>query len=126
MKVTDHIKQAKGKTLFSFEIVPPQKGQNIQELYDNINPLMEFKPPFIDVTTSREEHLYISKEKWTFGAKNYADAAGNGWHLRVFKIQIQCGCDSARVVWRIYEGRNGIFVGGLSLFGPGQCDGFAW
>ncbi|MDP3946547.1 MAG: methylenetetrahydrofolate reductase [NAD(P)H] [Lutibacter sp.] len=62
MKVTDHIKQAKGKTLFSFEIVPPQKGQNIQELYDNINPLMEFKPPFIDVTTSREEHLYISKE----------------------------------------------------------------
>jgi methylenetetrahydrofolate reductase (NADPH) len=63
MKVTDHIKQAKGKTLFSFEIVPPQKGQNIQELYDNINPLMEFKPPFIDVTTSREEHLYISKEK---------------------------------------------------------------
>ena len=36
MKVTEHIKQAKGKTLFSFEIVPPQKGQNIQELYNNI------------------------------------------------------------------------------------------
>ena len=63
MKVTDHIKKAKGKTLFSFEIVPPQKGQNIQELYDNINPLMEFKPPFIDVTTSREEFVYIPKEK---------------------------------------------------------------
>src|SRR5210317_1432855 len=62
MKVTDHIKNAKGKTLFSFEIVPPQKGQNIQKLYDNINPLMEFKPPFIDVTTSREEHVYIKKE----------------------------------------------------------------
>ncbi len=62
MKVTDHIKQAKGKTLFSFEIVPPQKGQNIQELYNNIDPLMEFKPPFIDVTTSREEYIYKSKE----------------------------------------------------------------
>ena len=62
MKVTEHIKNAKGKTLFSFEIVPPQKGQNIQKLYDNINPLMEFKPPFIDVTTSREEHVYIKKE----------------------------------------------------------------
>ena len=61
MKVTEHIKQAKGKTLFSFEIVPPQKGQNIQELYNNIDPLMEFKPPFIDVTTSREEHVYIPK-----------------------------------------------------------------
>ena len=62
MKVTEHIAQAKGNTLFSFEIVPPQKGQNIQELYNNIDPLMEFKPPFIDVTTSREEFVYIPKE----------------------------------------------------------------
>jgi methylenetetrahydrofolate reductase (NADPH) len=62
MKVTDHIKQAKEKTLFSFEIIPPQKGQNIQKLYDNIDPLMEFNPPFIDVTTSREEHVYIKKD----------------------------------------------------------------
>lgn len=62
MKVTEHIKNAKGKTLFSFEIVPPQKGQNIQDLYNNVDPLMEFKPPFIDVTTSREEYVYIKKE----------------------------------------------------------------
>ena len=61
MKVTEHIKRAEGKTLFSFEIIPPQKGQNIQKLYDNIDPLMEFRPPFIDVTTSREEHVYIEK-----------------------------------------------------------------
>jgi methylenetetrahydrofolate reductase (NADPH) len=62
MKVTEHIKQAKGKTLFSFEIVPPQKGQSIEDLYNNVDPLMEFKPPFIDVTTSREEYVYITKE----------------------------------------------------------------
>lgn len=62
MKVTDHIKEAKGETLFSFEIIPPVKGRNIQELYDNIDPLMEFKPPFIDVTTSREEYVYIDKD----------------------------------------------------------------
>lgn len=62
MKVTEHIANAQGKTLFSFEIVPPQKGQNIQQLYNNIDPLMEFKPPFIDVTTSREEYVYIKKE----------------------------------------------------------------
>ena len=62
MKVTDHIKNAKGKTLFSFEIIPPKKGKNIKELYNNIDPLMEFKPPFIDVTTSREEYVYIEKE----------------------------------------------------------------
>ncbi len=62
MKITDHIKQANGKTLFSFELIPPRKGRSIQELYDNIDPLMEFKPPFIDVTTSREESVYIEKE----------------------------------------------------------------
>ena len=59
MKVTEHISNAEGKTLFSFEIIPPQKGKNIKELYNNIDPLMEFKPPFIDVTTSREEYVYI-------------------------------------------------------------------
>lgn len=61
MKVTQHIEDAKKKTLFSFEIIPPQKGKSIHELYDNIDPLMEFKPPFIDVTTSREEFIYIDK-----------------------------------------------------------------
>jgi methylenetetrahydrofolate reductase (NADPH) len=61
MKVTKHIEEAKGKTLFSFEIIPPQKGKNIQELYNNIDPLMEFCPPFIDVTTSREEYVYTEK-----------------------------------------------------------------
>ena len=61
MKVIDHIEKAKGKTLFSFEIIPPVKGRNINELYNNIDPLMEFKPPFIDVTTSREEYVYLDR-----------------------------------------------------------------
>lgn len=62
MKVTDHIKEAKGNTLFSFEIIPPVKGRSIEELYNNIGPLMEFEPPFIDVTTSREEYVYIDRD----------------------------------------------------------------
>ena len=61
MKITDHIKNASGKTLFSFEIVPPQKGVGIADLYQNIDPLMEFKPPFIDVTTSREEYIFLER-----------------------------------------------------------------
>jgi methylenetetrahydrofolate reductase (NADPH) len=61
MKITEHIKKANGKTLFSFEIIPPKKGNSIQELYNNIDPLMEFNPPFIDVTTSREEYIYVKK-----------------------------------------------------------------
>ena len=58
MKVTEHIKNANGKTLFSFEILPPLKGQHIQSIFDNIDPLMEFNPPFIDVTYHREEYTY--------------------------------------------------------------------
>ncbi|MGX7667421.1 methylenetetrahydrofolate reductase [NAD(P)H] [Flavobacterium pedocola] len=58
MKVTQHIEKANGKSLFSFEILPPLKGQNIQCIFDNIEPLMEFKPPFIDVTYHREEYEF--------------------------------------------------------------------
>ncbi len=58
MKVTEHIKNANGNTQFSFEILPPLKGQNIKSIFDNIDPLMEFNPPFIDVTYHREEYIY--------------------------------------------------------------------
>ena len=55
MKITEHIKQSKGKTRFTFEILPPVKGHSIQSIYENIDPLMEFNPPFIDVTYHRED-----------------------------------------------------------------------
>ena len=58
MKVIEHIEKANGKTQFSFEILPPLKGQNIQSIFDGIDPLMEFNPPFIDVTYHREEYVY--------------------------------------------------------------------
>lgn len=56
MKVTEHIAQAT-KTLFSFEILPPHAGESIHTLFENIDPLMEFKPKFIDVTYHREEFV---------------------------------------------------------------------
>ncbi len=40
------------------EILPPLKGKSVQSIYDLIDPLMEFKPPFIDVTYHREEYIY--------------------------------------------------------------------
>src|SRR5690606_34171500 len=58
MKVTDLIKNANGKALCSFEILPPLKGENIQCIFNTIDPLMEFNPPFIDVTYHREEYTY--------------------------------------------------------------------
>lgn len=62
MKVIDHLENAKGATQFTFEILPPLKGQDIQSIFDAIDPLMEFKPPFIDVTYHREEYDYVERE----------------------------------------------------------------
>ncbi len=60
MRVDKHIAKAKEKkeTLFTFEILPPLKGQTIHDIYENIDPLMEFKPPFINVTYHREQVVY--------------------------------------------------------------------
>ena len=58
MKVTQYFENAGDSTLFSFEVLPPLKGQHIQTLFDHIDPLMEFNPPFIDVTYHREEFEY--------------------------------------------------------------------
>ena len=57
MKVIDHLKNAKG-TLLSFEILPPLKGKDIRSIYEGIDPLLEFKPSFINVTYHREEVIY--------------------------------------------------------------------
>ena len=57
MKVIDHINNAK-ETFFSLEVLPPMKGKKIDHLYNILDPLMEFKPPFIDVTYHREEIQY--------------------------------------------------------------------
>jgi len=61
MKVIDHIKKS-NSTLFSIEILPPLKGQSMQSIFDGIDPLMEFKPSFVDVTYHREEYIYRERK----------------------------------------------------------------
>ena len=61
MKVTEHIAKAKS-TLFSIEILPPLKGQNINSLFETMDELMDFSPAFVDVTYHREEYVYIERE----------------------------------------------------------------
>jgi methylenetetrahydrofolate reductase (NADPH) len=56
-KVLDAL-NASNKTLFSFEVLPPLKGESIQSLYNHLDPLMEFKPSFVDVTYHRQEYVY--------------------------------------------------------------------
>lgn len=65
MKVIDHINNAKS-TLVSFEILPPLKGKTINSIYDHLDPLMEFKPSFINVTYHRSEFVFKKKADGTF------------------------------------------------------------
>lgn len=65
MKVTDHIKDAKG-TVVSFEILPPLKGKTIESIYNHLDPLMEFDPAFINVTYHRSEQVFKKKADGTF------------------------------------------------------------
>lgn len=57
MKITEILANRK-QTLFSFEVIPPLKGQSIQNIFNAMDPLMEFKPAFVDVTYHREEFTY--------------------------------------------------------------------
>lgn len=65
MKLTDILKDAK-QTLFSIEILPPLKGRDINSLYKGIDPLIEFKPAFIDVTYHREEFILRKRKDGGF------------------------------------------------------------
>ena len=65
MKVTDHLKERKD-TVISFEILPPLKGKTITSIYDHLDPLMEFKPAFINVTYHRSEQVFKKKADGTF------------------------------------------------------------
>jgi methylenetetrahydrofolate reductase (NADPH) len=57
MTVIGYIDQAK-ETIISFEILPPLKGKGITAIYEHLDPLMEFKPSFINVTYHRSETMF--------------------------------------------------------------------
>jgi methylenetetrahydrofolate reductase (NADPH) len=61
MKVTEYFTQHPENTFVSFEVLPPLKGGSIHSLFEQLDPLMEFNPPFIDVTYHREEFIYNQK-----------------------------------------------------------------
>ena len=57
MKVIDLI-QASKRTAFSFEILPPVKGNSIQKVYNVIDRLKEFDPKYINITSHHSEYIY--------------------------------------------------------------------
>ena len=65
MKIIDILK-GDHKPFTSFELVPPLKGSDINKLYNSIEPLMEFNPPFINMTAHRDEIEYRRTPDGTF------------------------------------------------------------
>ena len=64
MHITEIIAQAasSGKSRFSFELLPPLKGEGTQQIFDTIDSLMEFSPAFCSITSHREDVKYVEKE----------------------------------------------------------------
>jgi methylenetetrahydrofolate reductase (NADPH) len=58
MKITEYFEKTGNQTLVSFEVLPPLKGGSMSDIFNTLDPLMEFNPPFIDVTYHREEYVY--------------------------------------------------------------------
>ena len=65
MKVIDILNNSK-QPFASFELVPPLKGSDVTRLYDSIDPLIEFAPPFINVTCHRDEVEYVPNADGTY------------------------------------------------------------
>ena len=57
MKVIEHYARAT-EPLISFEIIPPQRGGSIDEMFQFVEALLPFNPPFIDVTSHAAEAYY--------------------------------------------------------------------
>jgi methylenetetrahydrofolate reductase (NADPH) len=64
MKVIDIIQQS-GKTVFSFELLPPLKGNDVSRLYKTIEGLINFDPKYINITTHRDELEFKELEDGT-------------------------------------------------------------
>ena len=75
MKVIDILNSSQ-HPFASFELVPPLKGSDVTRLYDSIDPLMEFEPPFINVTCHRDEVEYVPNSDGTYTKMTLAKRPG--------------------------------------------------
>lgn len=75
MKVID-ILNSKRRPFASFELVPPLKGSDASRLYQSLDPLMEFQPPFINITCHRDEIEFVPKGDGTFTRMTLAKRPG--------------------------------------------------
>ena len=75
MKVIDILTNSK-RPFASFELVPPLKGSDASRLYQSLDPLMEFQPPFINLTCHRDEIEYVPTGDGTYTRMTLAKRPG--------------------------------------------------
>ncbi len=68
MKIIDILAQA-NEPLISFEIIPPLRGKSATQVYNVIDELIDFKPPFIDVTSHAADAVFLEQTNGTFKRK---------------------------------------------------------
>lgn len=76
MKVIDLIKNSK-RTAFSFEILPPLKGNSIQKVYNVIDKLREFDPKYINITSHHSEYIYKTMPDGSYQKVNIRKRPGS-------------------------------------------------
>ncbi|MBD3219810.1 methylenetetrahydrofolate reductase [NAD(P)H] [bacterium] len=64
MRVIEHLDRA-GETLFSYEIIPPERGGSIDDIIRMVEQLAPLSPPFIDVTSHAAEATYEERDDGT-------------------------------------------------------------
>ena len=77
MRVIDYLTASTGKTAFSFEILPPLKGNDISRVYSIIDKLREFDPKYINITSHRSEVQYQELPNGTFIKKKLRKRPGS-------------------------------------------------
>lgn len=76
MSVIDSINNSKS-TAFSFEILPPLKGNSIQKVYNVIDKLREFDPKYINITSHHSENIYMTQADGTIQKVNIRKRPGS-------------------------------------------------
>ena len=56
--IADYITEEGNERRFSFEVLPPLKGNGTEALFSTIDKLVPFDPAFINITTHHSEYIY--------------------------------------------------------------------
>ena len=69
MDIQKLISERKGEKRFSFEVLPPLKGNGTANLFSTIDKLKDFDPLFINITTHHSEYIYTELDNGQFERK---------------------------------------------------------